>query len=130
MLTCQDVNKLMAQYMEKKISLHQRILFKLHLWMCEHCSQHLEQFEKNADVMKKRPPTEAPKDLSERLGEVFEEYQICPICQKEVRFVELHAKAERQILEIIRRDHPEWIEKNGLCPPCLEYYRQELERQQ
>lgn len=130
MLTCKDVNRLMAQYLARKLLLPQRVLFKIHLWMCDRCPKELEQFEKMIDSMKEKGPTELPENLPERLGDIFKEYQICPICRKEVRFIELHEKAERQILDIIRKDHPEWADKEGLCSPCLEYYRQELDKQQ
>ena len=33
---------------------------------------------------------------------------------------------EKHIVDIIKHDHPDWVEKNGVCKKCLEYYRAEL----
>ncbi len=30
--------------------------------------------------------------------------------------------AEDYVLDLIRRDHPEWVRENGACPECLAYY--------
>lgn len=49
----------------------------------------------------------------------------CRICGKmilEVHSLE-HAKAEEYLLELIRKDHPEWNRKDLACPECVEYYR-------
>ena len=33
---------------------------------------------------------------------------------------------EKHIIELIKHDHPDWIEKNGICKKCLDYYKAEL----
>ena len=33
---------------------------------------------------------------------------------------------EKHIIDEIRADHPDWVEKNGLCKKCAEYYRQQM----
>lgn len=33
---------------------------------------------------------------------------------------------EKHIMQEIQGKHPEWVEKDGLCKKCLEYYRKEL----
>lgn len=33
---------------------------------------------------------------------------------------------EKHIVDLIKTDHPEWTEKDGICRKCLDYYRQEL----
>jgi hypothetical protein len=49
---------------------------------------------------------------------------VCSICgepiQNETR--ELHSLAENWLIEQIKKDHPDWVESDGLCPKCIEYY--------
>ncbi len=34
----------------------------------------------------------------------------------------LSVMAEKFVLDSIRFDHPEWVDKEGDCPKCNEYY--------
>lgn len=49
----------------------------------------------------------------------------CQICDREIDdFASLaHIKAEEYIIDLIRRDHPEWKEDDKTCHKCAEYYR-------
>jgi len=33
---------------------------------------------------------------------------------------------DKHVIELIKFDHPEWVEKNGLCQKCIEYYKAEI----
>lgn len=48
----------------------------------------------------------------------------CQVCGDEVHeeLLGLHEEAERWWLRRIRREDPEWVEEDGSCPRCLEYY--------
>ena len=46
---------------------------------------------------------------------------ICPLCNEETD--EFHYDAERYVLEVIKKDHPEWVESDGACEPCMDYYK-------
>ena len=50
---------------------------------------------------------------------------ICQICSREIdeSAALTHVKAEEYLLELIRRDHPEWKEDKNTCPHCIEYFR-------
>ena len=50
---------------------------------------------------------------------------VCQICGREIdeSVALMHAKAEEYLLELIRRDHPEWKETKNTCPKCSDYYR-------
>lgn len=53
---------------------------------------------------------------------------ICPVCGKKVAS-DLKAyigHTEGHIVDIIKTRHPEWIEKDGLCDKCLDYYRRQI----
>jgi hypothetical protein len=60
--------------------------------------------------------------LEERLSKM--KYR-CQICEREIdEFAGIaHIKAEEYLVELIRKNHPEWQEDKGTCPKCLEYYR-------
>jgi hypothetical protein len=49
----------------------------------------------------------------------------CSICDRDIDdYAGLaHAKAEEYLIELIRKDHPEWKEGEKTCPKCIEYYR-------
>jgi len=49
----------------------------------------------------------------------------CQICDREIDdFASItHIKAEEYIIDLIRRDHPEWKEEEKTCHKCVEYYR-------
>lgn len=54
----------------------------------------------------------------------------CQICGREVddSVALAHIKAEEYLIELIRRDHPQWKEDRGTCNLCLEYYRELIKR--
>ena len=35
---------------------------------------------------------------------------------------DLHALCEQWTIEKIKKDHPEWVVADGICPKCLEFY--------
>lgn len=49
----------------------------------------------------------------------------CPRCGKTIQAPMLlaHAKAEEYLIELIKRDHPEWVQPDGTCSRCSNYYR-------
>lgn len=46
---------------------------------------------------------------------------ICPLCGNKVDSIE-HI-TEQWLLAEIRKQHPDWVEKNGICAKCVAYYR-------
>lgn len=49
---------------------------------------------------------------------------VCSICGEPVqdKAKNLHYLAEKWLIEQIKKDHPDWVESEGLCPKCVEYY--------
>jgi hypothetical protein len=49
----------------------------------------------------------------------------CPVCGKvsEEDMIRLCEEAQGWIIDTIRRAHPDWVEKDGSCSKCLEYYK-------
>ena len=54
----------------------------------------------------------------------------CQICGREIDDAVglAHVKAEEYLIELIRRDHPQWNKDRGTCDLCLEYYRELIKR--
>ena len=55
---------------------------------------------------------------------------ICQICGREIddSVALAHIKAEEYIIELIRKEHPEWDKEKTTCDLCLEYYRELIKR--
>ena len=60
----------------------------------------------------------------------MEERGQCPMCEQElpVSLLGSHIESEQKdirgyIMEQIKKAHPKWVEKDGACPKCWEYYR-------
>lgn len=53
------------------------------------------------------------------------EQKRCPTCGKFLNPTTdfFHEEMERQIIELIRMDHPDWEVKDGVCIRCVEEYR-------
>lgn len=56
---------------------------------------------------------------------------VCPICAKEFnRDAALFlSHGEEHIIEQIKKQHPEWIENDGLCKKCYVYLKENLRPQ-
>lgn len=53
---------------------------------------------------------------------------VCDICGEKISgdSVKFINHGEKHIMEIIKRKYPEWVEKNGICQKCIDYYRNQL----
>ena len=49
----------------------------------------------------------------------------CQICESDIdpKSLHIHREAEAWVLDRIKEANPEWVEENGSCPRCVEYYR-------
>ncbi len=57
-----------------------------------------------------------------------EETYYCPLCQQVVQehLRPIHETAEEWVISHIKETHPEWIESNGACPNCIQFFRSNL----
>ena len=55
------------------------------------------------------------------------QYQ-CGVCGHKVNgdMLVYTQHTETHIVDVIKADHPEWVESSGLCSQCLAYYKGEL----
>ncbi|OGW82421.1 MAG: hypothetical protein A2Z83_03715 [Omnitrophica bacterium GWA2_52_8] len=53
---------------------------------------------------------------------------VCPLCKRRIaRDLVLFLKhTDQHIIDQIKISHPEWVETDGTCGPCAEYYRNQL----
>lgn len=49
----------------------------------------------------------------------------CPICKRAMDepVVDVCTGAYKFVIERIKDEHPGWVEADGACPKCLEYYK-------
>ena len=52
----------------------------------------------------------------------------CNLCGEVVKddLKEFVEHTENHIIDLIKKDHPDWVENNGLCRKCHDYYKREL----
>jgi len=57
---------------------------------------------------------------------------ICPLCSDTVDklLYRFHIDDERNILEKIKSQNPLWVEHDGACSRCVDYYHTEIIREQ
>lgn len=53
---------------------------------------------------------------------------ICPICGKKMArdLAEIVRHTEHEIMVEIKRAHPEWVSKEGLCHKCHVFYKEKV----
>lgn len=52
----------------------------------------------------------------------------CSLCHKEVEgdLLEYIDHTEKHIIDEIKSTHPEWVEGDGVCHKCVEYFKNQL----
>ena len=52
----------------------------------------------------------------------------CPICRELIPgdVVKYTQHGDKHIVDLLKYDHPDWVEQNGLCAKCYEYYKAEI----
>jgi len=55
---------------------------------------------------------------------------VCQICGRNVDEASAltHIKAEEYLLNLIKKDHPEWRSHESTCPECIDYYRELIKK--
>jgi 5-methylcytosine-specific restriction endonuclease McrA len=52
----------------------------------------------------------------------------CAVCQQKVDgdLIIYQEHTDKHIIDLVKHDHPEWAEKDGMCRKCFEYYQSEI----
>ena len=53
---------------------------------------------------------------------------LCSLCGAKVSadMLVYREHTNKHIVDLIKTDHPDWAEKDGVCTKCVEYYQSEL----
>ena len=53
---------------------------------------------------------------------------VCPICRKRISrdLAVVIPHTEELIIDVIKKKHPDWVDKDGICKKCYEYYKSQL----
>lgn len=77
MLTCRDVEHFLLDYLEGRLGLAKRALFKAHLLMCDECVRYIERYEATIALGKaafddpdRDAADEVPEDLIDAIVDV------------------------------------------------------------
>lgn len=73
MLTCQEVTKLVTEYIDGELPVMARLRFLMHLSMCRHCRRYLRQMRAVVAAMGRLPDTydAPPPPVEEALLRAF-----------------------------------------------------------
>lgn len=52
----------------------------------------------------------------------------CSICGENVGkdLLSFIDHTDNHVIDEIKKGHPEWVAEDGVCQPCLEYYKKQL----
>jgi len=93
---------------------------------CEKCKVPLEGVGlRIADMLfKVKPSAKNPNLCNKCEGKLQTKYR-CQICDRDIdeSVAMMHIKAEEYIINLIKKDHPQWNKDKSLCKECLDYYR-------
>jgi hypothetical protein len=55
---------------------------------------------------------------------------VCPTCGKEIprELEHIIEHTEDHIVNQIKKNHPDWQEKNGLCEKCYKFYKEQMSK--
>lgn len=75
MLKCREIEQLASDYLDKDLSLRQRMAFKMHLFMCHNCRNYVRQLKTTISSIRLMPVNQSKvvddkvKDLAKQLRE-------------------------------------------------------------
>lgn len=73
MLKCRDIEAMASDYLDKNLSMRQRMAFKLHLFLCHNCRHYIKQLKTTISSLRLMPRKhtvvidQAVKDLAKQL---------------------------------------------------------------
>lgn len=93
---------------------------------CHKCNVPLEgPLAKVANVLFKVAPSTENSDICNKCAKKKTGQYKCQLCERYIdEDVALsHVKAEEYIINLIKKDHPEWKNDKSTCHECIQYYR-------
>jgi ribosomal protein L34E len=93
---------------------------------CKKCKVPLEGvLSKVSRALFKVAPSVEDPDICNRCATKVSKKYKCHICERDIdeSVAISHVKAEEYLINLIKKDHPQWQKDNDICQECLEYYR-------
>lgn len=75
MLSCKDITDLLTDYLEGQMSFADRMQIKMHLAMCGHCRNYVDQLKLTVDSCGRIPEPEVDEHLEQELLSVFRDWR-------------------------------------------------------
>lgn len=52
----------------------------------------------------------------------------CSVCSQKISgdLIVLKDHTDKHIVDLVKYDHPQWVEADGMCEKCYEYYKAEI----
>jgi predicted anti-sigma-YlaC factor YlaD len=75
MITCQQLTELITDYLERRLTLVQRLRFEAHLGMCRHCRAYLDQMRKTIETLGRLPTDPIEPDVRDKLLAQFKNWK-------------------------------------------------------
>ena len=75
MLTCRQLTELVTNYLEHRLSWHERLQVELHLGMCRDCRAYLHQMRETIRTLHELPPDPVRPDVRDTLIERFRDWK-------------------------------------------------------
>jgi hypothetical protein len=71
MMTCKELTEIVTDYLEGRMSFMQRLQFRFHVGMCQHCRAYLRQMKMTIKTLGTLPDEPIPADVRDELLERF-----------------------------------------------------------
>lgn len=75
MLTCKEITQLVTDYLEGRLSLWQRLMFRMHIGLCEHCHRYLQQMRVTIALEGAIPSDSPPPEVRDELLRRFRSWR-------------------------------------------------------
>ena len=72
---CRQVTEIVTEYLEGRMSLTQRMRFRLTLAICPSCQIYVEQMQQTVSVLGKMPVEPIPTDIHDELCNAFRNWK-------------------------------------------------------
>ncbi|MCI0587059.1 MAG: zf-HC2 domain-containing protein [Planctomycetes bacterium] len=75
MLTCRELTEIVTEYLERRLSLRDRLRFQMHVGMCFACRRYLRQMRQVMRILGRMPDVPPPTDFREEMLRRFRDWQ-------------------------------------------------------
>ncbi|MFH1655232.1 MAG: hypothetical protein ABH954_01310 [Candidatus Omnitrophota bacterium] len=93
---------------------------------CKICKVPLEgPLSKIANILFRAKPSDENQDICNKCVTKNPKKYKCQICDRYIDEAAAlsHVKAEEYIMNLIKKDHPQWQKAKETCQECIDYYK-------